>query len=174
VSGRRILTALSEGESDPEKLAQLGSERLKCSQEELADALTGKLNDAQKTLLTLHLERLKLLDKQILQLSQLCAQSMKKYDQAVKRLAQVPGFGVESAQQFIAEVGSGCGGIRHTRGFRVMDWGVPGKPEKRRAKSKLTQPERKPVRTAAVDGSSPRERFVSKVAFSRNCSTDSL
>ena len=31
VSGRRILKALSEGETDPNRLAELGDERLKCS-----------------------------------------------------------------------------------------------------------------------------------------------
>ena len=41
VSGRRILAALSEGEGDPVKLAQLGDDRLKCGQEALADALRG-------------------------------------------------------------------------------------------------------------------------------------
>ncbi len=40
-SGRRILQALSEGETDPNRLAQLGDERLKCTQAELADALRG-------------------------------------------------------------------------------------------------------------------------------------
>src|SRR5262249_10175680 len=41
VSGRRILTAMSEGETDPVHLAQLGDDRLKCTQAELADALGG-------------------------------------------------------------------------------------------------------------------------------------
>ena len=41
VSGRRILEALSKGETDPIKLAELGDDRLQCSQQELADALDG-------------------------------------------------------------------------------------------------------------------------------------
>ena len=56
-------------------------------------------------LLKLHLERLKLLDEQIGQLSQMSATALNQHQQAVARLAQVPGFGVESAQQMIAEVG---------------------------------------------------------------------
>ena len=41
VSGLRILWALARGESDPKKLAALGEERLRCSEEQLIDALTG-------------------------------------------------------------------------------------------------------------------------------------
>jgi transposase len=38
-SGRRILEALARGESDPVKRAELGDDRLKCSREELLEAL---------------------------------------------------------------------------------------------------------------------------------------
>jgi transposase len=41
LSGRRILRALAEGESDPVELAKLGDSRLKCSPEEPAEALRG-------------------------------------------------------------------------------------------------------------------------------------
>ena len=105
VSGRRILTALSEGESDPGKLADLGDDRLKCSREELTDALQGAPTPTHLAVLKLFLERLKLLDTQIQSLDKLVAQEMKKHEEAVIRVAEMPGFGVDSAQQVIAEVG---------------------------------------------------------------------
>jgi transposase len=105
VSGRRILTALSEGETDPVKLAELGHERLRCSQEELADALRGSPAPLHLSVLKLFLERLKLLDKQTQWLDQLLAEELKKHEEAVIRVAEIPGFGVDSAQQIIAEVG---------------------------------------------------------------------
>jgi len=40
VSGRRILEALSKGQTDAAKLAALGDDRLKCTKEQLADALS--------------------------------------------------------------------------------------------------------------------------------------
>jgi transposase len=104
-SGRRILTVLSEGEADPVKLAQLGDDRLKCSREELADALRGTPTPTHLAVLKLFLERLKLLDTQIQALDQLVAQEMKQHQEAVVRLTEIPGFGVDSAQQIIAEVG---------------------------------------------------------------------
>jgi transposase len=105
VSGRRILEALCAGQSDPVKLAALGDERLKCSKEQLADALSGSPEPAHRKLLRIHLERLKLLDRQIQELSEMAAAALKPHQEAVVRLAKVPGFGPESAQQMVAEVG---------------------------------------------------------------------
>jgi transposase len=105
VSGRRILAALSKGETDPVKLAELGDDRLKCSKQELVDALQGSPAPIHLEVLKLFLERLKLLDEQIQTLDGLVARELKKHEEAVIRLAQVPGFGVDSAQQIIAEVG---------------------------------------------------------------------
>src|SRR5260370_25316712 len=42
-SGLRILWALSQGETDPRKLAHLGDERLRCTEEQLVDALRGRV-----------------------------------------------------------------------------------------------------------------------------------
>jgi len=105
VSGRRILTALSDGESDPVKLAQLGDDRLKCTQTELADALRGVPGPVHLAVLKLFLKRLTLLDEQIQELDKLVAEELKKHEEAVIRVAEIPGFGVDSAQQIIAQVG---------------------------------------------------------------------
>ncbi|HSY97972.1 MAG TPA: transposase [Terriglobales bacterium] len=43
-SGLRILHALAQGETDPKKLAELGDERLHCTEEQLVDALTEECN----------------------------------------------------------------------------------------------------------------------------------
>jgi transposase len=105
VSGRRILQSIAAGETDAVKLAELGDDRLKCTKEQLADALKGPVETAHRDLLKLHLKRLKLLDEQIQELSEMAAKALNKHQDAVARLAEVPGFGVETAQQMIAEVG---------------------------------------------------------------------
>jgi transposase len=104
-SGLRILRALAEGETDPKQLAQLGDERLQCTAEQLVDALTGRAQPMHREMLALQLERLQLIDRQIAQLNGLIAQAMKPHQEAVIRLAEVPGLGVDSAQQVISEVG---------------------------------------------------------------------
>lgn len=105
LSGRRILKALSTGNTDAVKLAELGDDRLQCSREELADALRGSPTPIHLTVLKLDMERLDVFDQQIQHLDTLVAQELKKHENAVTRVAEVPGFGVDSAQQFIAEVG---------------------------------------------------------------------
>src|SRR5271157_5045886 len=105
VSGLRILHALAEGETDRKKLAALGDERLHCSEEQLVDALTGSPQPMHREMLALQLERLQLIDGQIAKLNGMIAQAMRPYQETVIRLAEVPGLGVDSAQQVIAEVG---------------------------------------------------------------------
>ena len=105
-SGLRILHALAKGETDPKKLAQLGGERLQCTEEQLVDALTGRAQPVHQQMLGLQLERLQLIDQQMVRLNSMIAEAMKPHQDAVIRLAEVPGLGVDSAQQIIAEVGA--------------------------------------------------------------------
>src|ERR1700746_1703417 len=105
-SGLRILHALAQGETDPKRLAELGDERLHCTQEQLVDALTGRVQPMQRGMLALQLQRLQLIDHQMAQLNRMIAQVIKSHQDAVIRLAEVPGLGVDSAQQIIAEIGA--------------------------------------------------------------------
>ena len=56
MNGRRILEAIIAGEDHPEKLASLGSERLKCSREHLREALRGRVSAHHRFLLRHHLD----------------------------------------------------------------------------------------------------------------------
>ena len=51
------------------------------------------------------MEQLQFLEEQICQLDQELAPLLHPHQDAVQRLAEVPGLGVDSAQQIIAEVG---------------------------------------------------------------------
>jgi transposase len=126
VSGRRILTALSQGETDAVKLAELGDERLQCSKEALADALRGSPAPLQLAVLQLFLERLAVLDHQIQTLDTLIAQELKKHEEAVIRVAELPGFGVDSARQIIAEVGVEAETFPSADAFASWFGGCPG------------------------------------------------
>jgi len=105
VSGYRILHALAKGETDAKKLAALGDERLKCTEQQLLDALSGSPQPIHLRLLALYLDRHQKLVEQIAKLDGMIAEAMKPHQEAVARLAAVPGFGPDSAQQVIAEVG---------------------------------------------------------------------
>lgn len=105
-SGVRILQAISEGVADPVKLAQLGDARLQHTPEELAEALTGNVSPWHRQLLKQHLEQLRLVDKQLQELSELTASALKIHAEAIERLVQVPGIRVVAAQQIVAEAGA--------------------------------------------------------------------
>jgi transposase len=105
-SGLRILGALAGGETDPKRLAALADGHLKCTPKELVEALTGKAQAMHQQLLGLYLERLAVIDKQSEQLKTMVAAALENHHEGVVRLAEVPGFGADSAQQLIAEVGA--------------------------------------------------------------------
>ncbi len=128
-SGLRILRALAQGETDPKKLALLGDDRLKCTEEQLIDALTGRPQPMHREMLALQLERLQLMDEQIAKLNGLIAQAMKPHQDAVIRLAEVPGLGVDSAQQVIAEVGVKASTFPSAAEFTSWVGTCPGKDE---------------------------------------------
>jgi transposase len=107
-SARRMLQALAEGETDPEALAALADYRLRATREQLCDALGAcqELNPVYRRLLAMALEELHLIEKQMGQLEQEMADLLRPHQNSVQRLAEVPGLGVDSAQQIIAEVGA--------------------------------------------------------------------
>ena len=107
-SARRMLKALAEGETDPLALAALGDKRLHATPAELRDALGActELNPVYRRLVRMALEELHLIEQQIGQLDQEIASLLRQHQDAVERLAEVPGLGVDSAQQIIAEVGA--------------------------------------------------------------------
>ena len=126
LSGRRILQAMANGETDPEKLAELGDRRLRCSKATLRQALRGRLEAMHQQLLGLYLERLAMLDQQLEQLPKLAAEAMRGSQEAVLRVADVPGFGLHSVQQVVAEVGPTAPAFAAAR--RLASWvgTVPG------------------------------------------------
>ena len=108
VSARRMLQALADGETDPATLAALADQRLRATPDQLRDALGAAtdLNPVYRRLVDMMLDEWRLLDEQITQLDQEMAQLLGPHQDAVQRLAEVPGLGVPSAQQVIAEVGA--------------------------------------------------------------------
>ena len=108
VSARRMLKALADGETNPDTLAALADRKLRATQEQLRDALgtSAELSPVYRRLLKMMLAELQLIEEQISQLDQEMANLLSQHQEAVKRLAEVPGLGVDSAQQIIAEVGA--------------------------------------------------------------------
>jgi len=106
-SARRMLHAVASGETDPATVAALGSPRLRATPEQLRDALgpCADLNRVYRRLLAMILDELDVIETHIQALDEELAGLLRVHQDAVQRLAAVPGLGVDSAQQIIAEVG---------------------------------------------------------------------
>ena len=107
LSARRMLHAVADGETDPAALAALADRRLRATPDQLSDALGActDLHPVYRRLVHLALDELRLVEDQIRQLDQEMAGLLGQHQDAVQRVAEVPGLGVDSAQQIIAEVG---------------------------------------------------------------------
>ncbi len=108
VSARRMLKGIAEGETDPAVLAGLADPSLRATPEQLCDALSAcqELNPVYRQLVKMALDELQLIEKQMAQLDQEMAALLRLHQDQVQRLAEVPGLGVDSAQQIIAQVGA--------------------------------------------------------------------
>lgn len=108
LSSRRMLKAIAEGESDPAALAALADCRLRATPEQLRDALGActQLHGVYRRLLKMALEELKLMEEQMEQLDREASHLLQEHQEMVQRVAEVPGFGVNSAVQMMAEVGA--------------------------------------------------------------------
>jgi transposase len=130
-SARRMLQALADGETHPATLAGLADQRLRATQDQLCDALGActDLHPVYRRLLTLALEELRVIEDHIGQLDEEMARLLRPHQEAVQRLAEVPGLGVDSAQQIIAEVGAAAATFPSSK--RLASWvgACPGDEE---------------------------------------------
>jgi len=130
-SARRMLKAIAEGASDPAALAALGDPRLRATSAQLRDALgaCAELNPVYRQLVKMMLEELQLIEQQIGQLDQEIASLLRQHQDAVQRLAEVPGLGVDSAQQIIAEVGAKAATFASAKNLSSWVGACPGEEE---------------------------------------------
>ena len=71
----------------------------------MTDALSGHVGSLHRQVLSLYLDRLDWIESQVAKLEKMVADAMKTHEEAILRLAELPGLGVDSAQQIIAEIG---------------------------------------------------------------------
>ena len=114
LSGRLMMQAPAEGETNQARIAALATQGLKATQEELQDAWSAAvaMNPLQRRVLGLFLERLALLETQVGcwkprldTLEKSTAEALRQHQASVQRLAAVPGLGADLAQQTIADHG---------------------------------------------------------------------
>jgi transposase len=130
-SARRMLRALADGGSDPAALAALADHRLRATPAQLHDALGActEINPVYRRLVKLTLDDFEFVEQQISQLDHEIASLLQRNQDAVERLAAVPGLGVDSAQQIIAEVGATAATFASAKKLSSWVGACPGKEE---------------------------------------------
>jgi transposase len=105
VSGRRILDAMVQGETDPRVLAALVDVRVKTSRQEITEALRGKVTLHHCFMLKLHLDQIDALTTAIAQLDQRIDTQVAPFRVAVEQLTSIPGISRNAAHVILAEIG---------------------------------------------------------------------
>src|SRR4051794_40425728 len=114
-----MLGALLAGVTHPSQFGALGDRRLQASQEQLTDALSGRLTEAHRLVLRLFLQQIDQIEQHLAELDQALANALAAHQEAIARLCEIPGINVRTAQYVIAETGP-RGGIRVSRQARFL------------------------------------------------------
>ncbi|MFN8472522.1 MAG: IS110 family transposase [Anaerolineae bacterium] len=105
VSGRAILTALLEGQTDPTVLAELAKGRLREKRALLEQALAGRLKPHHRFMLVQHLSHIDYLDEAIDKLDKEIEEQIRPFEATLERWDQLPGVNRRIAEIIVAEVG---------------------------------------------------------------------
>lgn len=104
-SGRKILEALIAGQTDPEKLVELCSGRLKASRKELVEALRGRVTEHHRFLLGLHLGQVDQLQQGMRDLEARMGAALGDFREHLDNLTTIPGVSQTVANVIAGEVG---------------------------------------------------------------------
>ncbi len=104
-SGRAILRAIVNGESDPERLASLARPNVKASREELTEALRGRITRSRRFMLGVHLDQVEHLECVIKSIDMRIEDFTRSFRDAVSRLSGIPGVSDVSGNAILAEIG---------------------------------------------------------------------
>jgi len=120
-----------EGAERPLKGKAAAHERLRATPAQLRDALGActELNPFYRRLIKMALGGVHFVEQQIGELDQEIASLLRQHQNAVQRLAEVPGLGVDSAQQIIAEVGAKAATFASAKNLSSWVGVCPGEEE---------------------------------------------
>lgn len=106
VSGRAMIQAMIDGESDPEVLAAVARRGLKAPPERLREALRGRITANHRFLLRLHLQQIDALETAMDAIDAEVASQFAPFRTAVRLLKSIPGLSELSAQVIVSEIGT--------------------------------------------------------------------
>lgn len=152
VSGRLMIHQLIDGEANPKAIAQLAKGQLRKKMELLQRSLNGLIGDHQKFMLRNQLDHIEYLEKQIKNLDQEIGCRLQSVNKEIELLDSIPGIGIQTAQQIIAEVGLDM--TRFQSSSHLASWAgmAPGQNESAgKKKAARTRDGNKYLRSALIE-----------------------
>jgi transposase len=104
-SGRAILHAIVDGDTDPERLLSHVDRRVKASRAEVREALRGHVSAHHRFMLKLHLAHIDALDRAIATIEQEVGLGLEPFRQAAELLTSIPGISAIASHVVVAEIG---------------------------------------------------------------------
>jgi transposase len=128
VCARKMVEGLIAGRTAAE-LSALGRGKLKSSEEVLAAAMDGDLSPRHRLVLTMALEHMRYLERQLARLDRYLLAAMKPYEWAWRLLQTIPGIDEMSAAMILIEIGDNM--ARFGSPSRLASWSAlcPGNHE---------------------------------------------
>jgi transposase len=105
VSGRAMLRALADGQTDPTQIADLARRRLRQKLPALREALAGRLTEHHRFLLGRLLQQLAFLETEVATFDRQIAEALRPFEDLITRLDTIPGVNRRTAENILAEIG---------------------------------------------------------------------
>jgi len=105
LSSRNLIGAVIAGSVTEERIDELSYGKVKEKKAELLLALDGVLSPVQKRLITAILDHIDDMSRRIGDVDDIISGEMKKYEDAIKSVDEIPGIGRQSAEVILAEIG---------------------------------------------------------------------
>lgn len=152
VSGRNMLEAMINGETDASVLADFAQKKLKLKKEQLKLALEGRLGAHQLLMIEKQLAHIDYVNELITELDTEIDKRMAPFAEDLKLLDSIPGVGKRTAEQILAEIGTDM--ARFPTPGHLCSWAgmTPGHDESAgKKKSAKTRKGNKKLRSALTE-----------------------
>jgi transposase len=152
VSGRLMIRQIIDGDTNPDTIAQLAKSQLRKKMDLLKRSLQGLIGSHQKFMLKNQLNHIEYLENQIKKLDKEIETRLKPAQEEIELLDSIPGVGIQTAQQIIAEVGLDM--TRFQSAAHLASWAgmAPGQNESAgKKKSARTRDGNKCLRSALIE-----------------------
>jgi transposase len=120
LSGRRMIEAMIDGETDPEALAALAHGRIRATRAELEAALRGRVTAHHRFMLKLHLDHLDAVNAAIARIDKEVDANLEPFRVACEMLTTIPGVSSLAAEVMVSEIGIDMG--RFETAGHLISW----------------------------------------------------